>query len=101
MFTDSMWRYHKIGLLGKKNSLPFVRIYLFVYVAFVNEKNAIELHVTANLDIGRKCSLSLQFISGCTRSVQAFYRKAMPCFCLDLYISEKGGIYLRKRRYTL
>ena len=65
------------------------------------KKNATELHVTANLDIGRKCSLSLQFISGCSRRVQAFYRKAMPCFCLDLYISEKKRYIFTEKKIHL
>ena len=100
MFTDSMWRYHKIGLVQKKTVYLLLE-FIYTNVALVNEKNATELHVTANLDIGRKCSLSLQFISGCRRRFQACYRKAMPCSCLDLYISVKRGIYLLKRRYTL
>ena len=65
------------------------------------KKNATELHVTANLDIGRKCSVSLQFISRCRRRVQAFYKKAMPCFCLGLNISEKKTYIFTEKKIRL
>ena len=59
-------------------------------VTLVNiNKNANELNIAANLDIGPKCIFSLQVTSRGRRRVQAFYRKAIPCFCLDVLISEK------------
>ena len=61
-----------------------------------------ELYLPANFDIGRKCIFSLQFATGSRRRVQAFYIKAIPCFGLDLYISQKErGVSLRKRTHCL
>ena len=58
------------------------------------DKNANKLDVTYDLDIGRECIFILQFTSGRRRRVQAFYRQAIPCFCLDVLISEKKEVYI-------
>ena len=52
-------------------------------------KSASELNITANLAVDRKCIFSLQLTSGGRKRVQSFYRKVIPCFCLDVLISEK------------
>ena len=83
----SICRYQKTELIPKK-WFTFEGIPINTTSVKVSIKET-ELPVTANLHIGRKCIFNLQFTTGGTSIVQAFYRKVVPRFSLDLHISEE------------
>ena len=68
-----MCRYQKTELIPKKG-FTFEGVPINITSVKASVK-ATELHVTANR---RKCIFNLQFTTGGTGRVQAFYRKAIP-----------------------